>query len=98
MKVHLKSIQAHELHSRPYDGLKLEDLNEGVTLVYAPNAAGKTVLALAASRALSPVVLDPTDRITGSIQVGEITHQVNLRGHRQDAPWPQSSRDGLYRL
>ena len=80
MKVLLKSLQAHELHARPYDGLKLEGLNDGVTVVYGPNAAGKTVLALAASHVLRPCVLDQTDRITGSIQVGETIHEVNLRG------------------
>ena len=98
VKVYLKSIQAHELHSRPYDGLKLEDLSDGVTVVYAPNAAGKTVLALAASHVLRPCALTDTDRITACIQIEETIHDVNLRGPRQDAPWPQSARDGLYRL
>lgn len=98
MKVHLEKIQVHELHSRPYDGLKLEGLADGVTAVYAPNAAGKSVLARAASLALQPDKLKKTDRITGCVRVGGTSYDVDLRGRPDAVAWPQCSREDLYRL
>ena len=97
-KVLLKKLQVHELHSQPYAELRLDELADDVTVVYGQNAAGKSVLALAASRVLCTSELDKKDRIIGRIQHGESVHEVNLHGKPEDVPWPQSSREDLYCL
>lgn len=98
MKVHLQSIQVHDLFGRAFEGLRLDDLGEGLTVVYAPNATGKSVLAAAASKVLRPAGLDRNDHLEVTICAGGNVYQERLRGPRPEAPWPQSQRQDLYRL
>ena len=98
-RIHLERIEVRHLHGRGFHDLKLDRLSPGLTAVYGPNAAGKTVLAQGASRLFSTDVKgDRYDQIVGSLSIDGVATPIQL-GDRVGPPtWPQSIRPDLYRL
>lgn len=96
-RIHLQRLEIRELFGRSFD-LKLEDLGVGVTVVYGPNASGKSSLASAAGRVFCTRLTQNNELIRATVSHADHILPVELRSPRSDNPVPQSSRPGLYTL
>ncbi len=97
MRIHLKNLEVRELYGRPWNHIQYSGFSEGITVVYGPNAAGKSTLAEGASRVFSTGLCDRTDRILAEVWTGGAAIPVDLHGPGATAV-PQSVRPKLYLL
>jgi exonuclease SbcC len=77
----------------------LKDLDPGLNILLGPNASGKTTLARAAMRVLSPELAKGKDRVCAELVLDEdgdhTAYSADVDAKTKDAPWPQSLRPEL---
>lgn len=77
----------------------LKDLDPGLNILLGPNASGKTTLARAAMRVLSPELAKGKDRVCAELLLdedgGQTAYSADVDAKTKDAPWPQSLRPEL---
>lgn len=85
-RVVVRDISPDGLHGFRPGQLRLENLGDGLNVVYAPNATGKSTLANAIGLLLNPQRCAETARVTGIVAVDGVESDRQVR--RRDEPFP----------
>lgn len=83
-RVVIRAIHPVGLHGFTAGQLGLSDLAEGMNVVYAPNATGKSTLARAVGILLNPARCDEGASVAGEVQLDGVVSPRNVR--RKDLP------------
>ncbi len=95
------SLEIRSFHDGRFQAA-FEAFAPGLNAILGPNASGKSTLALAAMRILSPELAKGKDRVCAELLLeddgAETAYHADVDRKTKDGDWPQSLRPGLYRL
>ncbi len=100
-RLRFSSLDIRSFHDGRFQAA-FEDFAPGLNAIVGPNASGKSTLARAAMRVLSPELAKGKDRVCAELILdedgAETAFHADVDRKTKEAAWPQSLRPGLYRL